>query len=414
MKIVHINTSDKIDGTGIAAFRLHNAMIANGIDSKYLVLNKTIFDKKDIISINHYLDRIKKRIFFVLENITTRNMHKIKGVFSSFKYGFSLSRRQEIVEAEIIYLHLINTFINFYELENILKTRKPVFWFLHDMFAITGGCHHSFDCKNYITRCCKCSYNNKGRDLSIRQFKKKKKIYEKYKNLVFITPSKWLYDCVKKSDLTKNKQVYNIPNLIDIKLYKPYNRDLARELFLLKNNVKIIGFGASNALDNPYKGFSYFKDALQILLNDDTLKDINIEVLIFGSNYSKEVEDNIPFKVNFLGHLYDDCSLIILYNCMDVFVLPSLAESFGQTAIESLACNVPVVGFNTGGIPDIVNENTGYLAEYKNSCDLAKGISFILKNKIENVSKYAELFSVKTVLDKHIKIWNLGTKLNDI
>ena len=137
------------------------------------------------------------------------------------------------------------------------------------------------------------------------------------------------------------------------------------------------------------------------------MKILHIEVLIFGSSFSEEIAKKIPYPVHFVGHLHNDFSLVMVYNCMDVFVIPSLAEAFGQTIIESLACNVPVVGFNIGGIPDMVNGYTGYLAEYNNSEDLAKGITVVLKEGKTNVREYVKSFSLESIVDKHNEMWNI-------
>jgi glycosyltransferase involved in cell wall biosynthesis len=407
LKILHINTFEKSGGAAIAAFRLHDAMRVSGIDSKYLVLNKTENDRSDIKTVSRY-SRYKNKINGLFESNATKNMQEVGGDFSSFKYGIKISKKKEIIEADIIYLHWINSFVNYSELKKILKTGKPVFWFMHDMFAITGGCHHSYGCSNYETQCCKCRYNTGSllTDLSVRQYKKKKRIYKQFSNLMFIAPSKWLYDCAKKSSLTENKQVYHIPHLIDANIFKPVCKETARQIFSLGKCEKIIGFGADSALNNPYKGWNYLKEALQILSGDETLKDMKIELLIFGSNYSKEIADDIPFSVHFLGRLYDEYSLVIAYNCMDIFVIPSIAENFPNTILESLSCDTPVVGFNIGGIPDMINENTGYLAEYRNSSDLAKGISFLLKKEKLNVRKAINTYFPESIVEKHKKIWN--------
>lgn len=391
-------------GAAVAAFRLHNAMLVSGIDSKYLVLNRTINDRVDILTVKKIEKYIIKILNMILEKITIHAMHAKGGLYSSFKYGIDISKYPEILEADVIYLHWINSFVNYHTFKRILKNRKPVFWFMHDMFAITGGCHHSFDCTNYQTVCRNCPYREKKHlspDLSVLQYKIKKKIYKKYDNLVFIVPSKWLFECTQKSGLTQNKQAFHIPNLIDTSVFKPMSKDIARQLFSLDIKKKIIGFGADSALINHYKGWGYLKDALEILSKYDSLHDMHIEILVFGSNYSKTIADNIPFPVHFLGHLHDEYSLVMVYSCMDIFVIPSLAESFPNTILECLACDTPVVGFNVGGIPDTVNSNTGYLAEYKSSEDLAKGVSLLLKKKNPNVNEYVKSFIAEVILAKH-------------
>jgi glycosyltransferase involved in cell wall biosynthesis len=239
-----------------------------------------------------------------------------------------------------------------------------------------------------------------------RQYKTKADIYARFNNLIFVTPSKWLLECARSSGLMANKRIYHIPYVLSPIFFNPMDKALSKKLFSIKNHKKIIGFGAEGALINPYKGWNYLKDALIKLSNDNSLEDMQVEIVIFGSNYNKKIADEIHFKTHFLGKLYDEYSLVMAYNAMDVFVIPSLADNFPQVIIESLAADVPVVGFNVGGIPDTINSDTGYLAEYKNSSDLAKGLSLILKGKKKHVNNYAKHYSADIILAKHEEMWN--------
>jgi glycosyltransferase involved in cell wall biosynthesis len=126
---------------------------------------------------------------------------------------------------------------------------------------------------------------------------------------------------------------------------------------------------------------------------------------VFGSSYNKEIAHNLPFVSHYLGILHDEYSLIMMYKFMDVLGMPSLAENFPNTILESLACNTPVIGFNTGGISEMVNTNTGYLAKYGNSIDLAKGISSLLKEGKDNVNNFINPFLSNTILEEHKKLW---------
>jgi len=413
MKILHISTSDKNGGAAIAAFRLHNAMLSTGINSKYLVLDRTLNDRIDILTISKYIYYTKKIVNILFEKITTKNMRTTNGLYSSFKYGIDISKTREVIEADVIYLHWINSFVNYHVLKKILKKGKLVLWFMHDMFPLTGGCHHSLECASYQEQCRKCPYHQGSAltDLSITQYRIKKKIYSKFQNIVFVAPSRWLFNCAKNSGLTKNKQIFHVPNLITTNIFRSINKNTARDLFLLSHNVKIIGFGADSALINPYKGWSYLKDALEILSKDEALQGINIEVLIFGSSYSEEIATKVPFSIHFTGRLYDEYSLAVTYNCMDVFVIPSLAENFPNTILESFVCNVPVVGFNVGGIPDMIDhKKNGYLAKYKSANDLAEGLKFVLLSKKykslchEGYKKMDGLFNEKSILTQHFEI----------
>ena len=165
---------------------------------------------------------------------------------------------------------------------------------------------------------------------------------------------------------------------------------------------KLILFGADAGTANPYKGWSYLKEALI------KVQMTNVEIVVFGNKLPKEEEKEISYVVHSVGRLNDEYSLSLLYNAVDLFITPSLADNFPNTILEALACSTPVVAFNTGGIPDLVRHKvTGYLAEYKSSISLAQGIEWVLAHLtddafIDSMKEYTKNYlSEKKVLDKH-------------
>jgi glycosyltransferase involved in cell wall biosynthesis len=410
VKIVHLNAFEGSDGTARAVYRLHRAMQRNGFDSR-MVVQQADTKEDPTIRIISLLDEKFFSIVRRFLSVMVRGKYKKDlGMFSCINFGADVSRIPEVWQADIIYIHMVTFgYLNFHSLERILKLGKPVYWFMHDMFSITGGCHHAFDCTKYQMECYGCQYffTGKKRDIAYRQFRKKAKNFSRYPNLSFVTPSKWEYECTKKSALARNHKVFYIPNLIDTGLYKPFNKGFSREIFGIEADKKIILFGATASITNPYKGWSFFKESLENLSHDvDSLNDIN--VVIFGCDYQTKIADSIPFKTVFLGKLHDNHTLCLAYNAADVFVVSSLAESFGQTILESLSCGTPVVGFNVGGIPDMVSDKTGYLAEYKNSNDLARGIKKVLFENIlfPEMKSIVSFFDQDNVAAMHEKMWD--------
>ena len=179
---------------------------------------------------------------------------------------------------------------------------KPILFFMHDMWTITGGCHHSFSCEKYKSQCYNCQIfpRDKKNDLSAKEFKRKSRLYSKYNNLYFISPSKWLFDCAKQSALTKNKPVFHIPNVLDNTFFKPFDKKTAKRILNINPDEIVISFGAVSFV-SPYKGWDYMLEALKILSQDQKFE--NSTVLIFGSGYKKEIAEEIPFKTKFTGHL---------------------------------------------------------------------------------------------------------------
>ena len=399
MKVVHIQKH--LPTSGNAAFRLHNAFLNAGIDSYMLSLSSDIHGNSRI----KYLHDVYQLIAWVdgkiLKYLTRKALTKF-GLFSFPVLGVPISKRRIIKQADVIYLHWINGgFLNLSIIGELAKLNKPIIFFMHDMWTITGGCHHSFDCKKYTYGCHNCQVFNekKKNDLSRKEFNKKLRLYSKYENLFFVAPSQWLYECAKNSLLTKNKPVFYIPNLLDTTVFKPFDKKIARHILNLSPDEIIIAFGAVT-VDSPYKGWSYLQKALQILKNQN----FNISVIIFGSGYNKEIDDSIPFKTKFLGYLRDDYSTVLVYNAADLFIAPSLAETFGYVILESLCCGTPVVSFNVGGIPDLIkHKDNGYLATYRDEEDLASGIKYCLENKLN--ARALSGFETDETIKKHFNLF---------
>ena len=394
MNILHINYSDRTGGAAIAANRHNDAMNRAGLSSKLLVVKKDYRQNPNIVPIK----KNKKKLFIYahLLNLIHNFFIKIHKTFATFSisfWGFSISKHPLIKNADIIYLHWVNSsMISIKEIERILKIGKPVFWYMHDMNPITGGCHYSLDCNKYESACFDCPMIKKKHilDLAKYQFQQKIRRWSKYKNFNIVTPSSWLAECVKKSSIFKGHQVFQSPNVIDTNLYKPISKVYTKKLFNISENKKLILFGADN-VNSPYKGWIYLKEALSLLNPEE------YECLIFGEQNDAIIK-SLAMKVTFTGYLHDDYSLISAYNAADVFVTPSLADNFPNVILEAMACGLPCVGFNTGGIPDLIRHKiTGYLAETKNSKDLADGIKWVIDSNNSNLSETVR----RTIIDNY-------------
>ena len=110
--------------------------------------------------------------------------------------------------------------------------------------------------------------------------------------------------------------------------------------------------------------------------------------------------------------MHDDISLRALYSAVDLMVVPSRLEAFGQTALEAQACGTPVVAFNIGGLKDIILHcETGYLAKAFDEKDLARGIVWTVeqcKNNIINTqsrNQVVKRFNYELISQKYKKIY---------
>ena len=402
MKVLHITQSDGTGGAAIATMRLHRAMLNAGIESRVLVASRMHVLDQSVIpcystKIGFFMCRYIKPY---LSAIQYRD-YNVAGDYSYFNRGCDLSRNQIVIDSDIIYIHWINRgYISAEGLERLLQLGKPVVWFMHDMFPITGGCHHSFECYGFKSGCNKCKYFSlKRKKTANRQFEAKIKL-KAYNNLYWVAPSKWLYDLSKISAVVDNKRLFRIPNIVS-DTFQPIAKNVCRELLKLDNSKKYILFGADNVLKNPYKGFDHFVKMLSCLYNKAG-RDF-VEILVYGTYYSKEIDDRIPYRVNFLGCFSDELSMNIVYNAADVFVTTSVADNFPLTVMESICCKVPVAAFNVGGIPDMVtmNEN-GKMANVGDAVSLAENVYELLcsDNSMKKIN-INELCGTTKVLSLH-------------
>jgi len=186
-----------------------------------------------------------------------------------------------------------------------------------------------------------------------------------------------MYTNATNSKLLKFKQIFHLPNPTSKNYFQQTDN-----VYRIKKNIplkkRILGFGA-NYINSPYKGFDYLLQALHHLKSNPN--SIDFEVLIFGSELSPDILGKIPFPVHYTGYIKSEIEICEIYNAMDVFIVSSIADNLPTTVLESLSCGTPVVGFRTGGIPDMIDhKKNGYLAIYKDSIDLSLGINFCLEN----------------------------------
>lgn len=373
MRILHLTTQDN-GGAGRAAVRLHKALLDGNIDSQMIVQTKTT----DLPTI-HTLTQTKADKFLSPFRMATDQLptllykNKTKDIFSStfFPSNTKLLKTIKEINPDIIHLHWINSgFINIFDLQ---KINKPIIWSLHDANPYTGGCHVvESDCQFFKTYCHLCPFlqSNFKYDLSFLNFRRKQKAYKNL-NLTINGLSQWIANNAKESTLFGKKQIINLPNTIDSNTFYPIQQHTARNLLQIKHKKYILGFGAISATQIYRKGYLQLKEALEKLPNKN-----DYLLVVFGSSQGEKIAD---IETCFLGHIYDDITLTLLYSAIDLFITPSLAENLSNTIMESLSCGTPVVAFDIGGNSDMItHKQNGYLA--KNTQELSEGIIWSLQN----------------------------------
>ena len=284
--------------------------------------------------------------------------------------------------ADIVHAHWIGD--NYLPIQQFSKINAPIVWTLHDMWGFTGGCHYSADCTRYTQHCGNCPQLKQSSpgDISNQINTLKAQSWQNLP-LTVVCPGHWLADCARHSTVLKNKRVEVIANGIDQTIFKPLDKPTAREAFNLPQDKKLLLFGAFGGTNDPRKGFNYLAETLNLLSQRDVS---DIELVTLGATQPQPID--LPFPIHQITWLSDTVSMALLYSAVDVVIVPSTQEAFGQMASEAFACGVPVVAFSATGLLDIVDhQENGYLAQPYAPDDLANGIQWVL----DDPARYTQL-----------------------
>jgi len=378
-RVIHVNASDKHGGAARAAYRLHSGLRKNGLDSVMFVQDKE-GDDDDIYGAETKFGKLFAKIRPYIDHIPARIGRNANGQnFSPAIVPGGAARKINALQADIIHLHwLAKGFIRIESLKHFKQ--RPVVWTLHDSWAFTGGCHVPYTCTRYLEHCGKCPIleSSTEYDLSRWVWNRKARILETL-DLTIVTPSRWLGDCARQSGLFRGSRVEVIPNGIDVQTYKPLDQGFCREALSLPKDKKIVMFGAMYSTSDKNKGFDYLVSALRRI--GEASLDNDMIAVVIGATAPKE-EIDIGLDIRFLGQLNDDVSLVVAYSAADVFVAPSKQENLPNMVMEAMACGIPCVAFDIGGMPDLIDhQETGYLAQPYDVDQLAEGLVWAMSDK---------------------------------
>ncbi len=378
MKITHINLSDIKGGAARAAFRLHQGLQQAGIDSSMVVAEKYSDDEQVVVP-------LQDRIGYLERRLTDRQLStRFWRYFLTRPSGFDLftqpstSRNRSLVkklpETDIINLHWVATFIDLPSF--FAEIQKPLVWTLHDMNAFTGGCHYTLGCQKHQHKCGACPQlgSQSSQDVSRQIWLAKQAQYRLLADdrLHIVAPSKWLARQARHSPLLGQMPITVIPNGLNTDVFCPQDKTEARSQLSIPISARVVLFLA-DFIGSRRKGLKFLLAALQ---ETDNQADIMLVSLGAGK---MENESSLPV-IN-LGHMNDEQQIALAYSAADIFVIPSLQDNLPNTVLEALACGTPVIGFDVGGISDMVRPGiSGALVPAGDIHQLRQTILTVLEN----------------------------------
>jgi glycosyltransferase involved in cell wall biosynthesis len=286
-------------------------------------------------------------------------------------------------QKQVSHLHWIPGVIDIDDLPFVTEVSSKVVWTLHDMWAFTGGCHYSLNCEKFKLSCSRCpQVRNIFSKIPRAQLSDKKKVFEKVlSKIVFVTPSHWLKQQAAASRTLMNADIRVVKNPIDLPRFLAVsNVAEVRAKLLIKSTDFVVGCAAMN-LSDPLKNIEFIAQVVAKFADSQTLSPRRVVLLCIGSGSIQGVYSSENLRIIGTGQVSQD-ELVRIYSAMDVFVSAAKAENFPNTLIEALACGVPLICSNVGGMPEIVIESkSGYLFDQENENELFQALLALFNQK---------------------------------
>lgn len=386
MKVVIINKSDSTGGAAVVSRRLMEALVESGVDARMLVAQKLSDSPRVALGASKGAIRrefLQERLGIFMQNGMTRTtLFKI----DTGADGVAIWKHPWVQEADVICLNWVNQgFVSLDGVRRLLDMGKPVVWTMHDMWNMTGICHHAGECQGWKQHCGECPLlkNKAGdSDLSVRVWMEKDSLYHRAaRRIRFVAVSNWLARKARESGLLRDQDVTVIPN--------PFPFEGGEPCFIggMRSDKCRILFGAAR-LDDPIKGLPVLVRATEILA--ERHKDIasRCELVTFGSVKNPESIEHFGIAHRHLGILSGD-DVRELYRSGDIVVSSSQYETLPGTLVEGQAWGCVPVATDSGGQRDIVDhKETGYLAKLdtpeKTARELAEGIAWAYSELMKN------------------------------
>jgi glycosyltransferase involved in cell wall biosynthesis len=387
MRVAIINEGDVAGNAFKIVFLLRDALMKRGVDTPVYVrlkrsekpgVERLLFPMDPLSRIRRVVRR--KRIEWAVGRYAkTRPAGCEAFTNSRTQYGADFVRA--LPQCDVLNLQFAWHMVDYEPFFSAVPGLTPVVWTLHDMSALTGGCHTAACsakgfCRRFVDGCGFCPElgSRQEKDLSWRVWHDKRKALSRVDpaRLSIVTPSHWLARLASQSSIFSRFPVHVIPNAVDLDAFRPRDRLEARSILGLPQHANIVLFIAQS-LDNPRKGFGLLLEALKALSAVP-----NVHLVTVGSLVS-QYEITVP-HTHFTPMAMDGI-LSLVYSAADVFVSPTLMDNFPSVLLESMSCGIPAVAFDVGGVSEIIrNGVSGSIVPLGDVARMAQEIEGILSD----------------------------------
>lgn len=336
-------------------------------------------------------------------NVALARITGFNGCFAWFE-TYKLLKKIDEFKPDIIHLHnLHDSYINLPMLFSYIKKHNvPTVWTLHDCWAFTGQCPYftMVKCDKWKAGCYGCpqykEYPASLYDNTKKMWQLKKKWFSGVKNMTIVTPSEWLAGLARESYL-KQYPIEVINNGIDLNVFKPTHSNFRKQYGIPGD--KYIVLGVSFAWGYR-KGLDCFVEMAEKLGEQ-------YQIVLVGTD--DEIDKNLPHNIISIHRTQNQKELAEIYSAADVFVMPTREENYPTVNMEAIACGTPVVTFDTGGSPEMLDDKTGIVVEANDIEATKKAIKDICEKKRcndeEYIVAYSKNFDMKKRFAEYIELY---------
>lgn len=415
MKVALVCKSDSTGGAAVVTFRLMNALRARGVDARMIVVEKLTDSPYVICAASHNRAMIpfatERLDIFVKNGFNRSTLFQIDNALC----GLPLHKIPFVKEADVVCLNWVNQgLLSLRGVRKLAEMGKKIVWTMHDMWNMTGICHHAGDCHRFLApdgECGECPLFGKKaspKDLSHSTWIRKQKLYAKHP-ITFVAVSNWLANTARKSALMRSADIHVIPNAFPDEYLTPKDVDNSPKA---DRKIRII-FGAAR-LDDSVKGLPTLVRATQILKEKYPKVAEDLEIVTFGGVKYAASLDSLAIKATHLGKVAPE-QIRGIYESGDIVVSTSTWETLPGTLIEGQAWGCIPVALNHGGQGDIIDHlRTGYLAPWSDDLEaralaIAEGIVWAAEHAGTLTSamykSVCDRFSEETVANQYISLF---------
>jgi glycosyltransferase involved in cell wall biosynthesis len=362
MRIIHVNyDAGHSGGATIAAVRIHQALLGNGVASEFV----SVLNNGPIVAGKIFPNDPWRCLSRCIRTVLYRGFWKVLKIreYPPNLLHTGMAKYLNRLKPDLVHLHWVKA--DTISIKEIGSIHAPIVWSLHDLWPCLGTDSYPQN-KRFKT-----GYDGvqECRGIDRWTWRRKMKAFHG-RHIIPVGPSAWCAQQARESLIFHGHRVESIPYPVDVTTFIPRDRHLACLKWRIPPDRFVVLFGANMGTQWRIKGFDRLAESLQYV--DPGVKD-KMHIVVFGESSSPRVLHGVP--VQFVGSVASEAEMATLYPAGDLFAFPSRQETFGQTKSEALSCGVPVVAFNeTACAEGLVHRANGWVAKREDLADFAAGL----------------------------------------